>query len=63
MSDYHLRSSPLRYNSLIRVENTPVVYKDKDKDWFLRRIAKVEHLMDDSGKFLSHTTFQTILTT
>ena len=49
MSDYHLRSSPLRYNSLIRVENTPVVYKDKDKDWFLRRIAKVEHLMDDSG--------------
>ena len=30
------------------------------KDWFLKGITKVEHLMDDSGKFLSLTTFQTI---
>ena len=58
MSDYHLRSSPLWYNSLIRVENRPVFYKD----WFLKGITKVEHLMDDSGKFISltGTSFQTI---
>ena len=56
MSDYHLWSSPLWYNSLVRVENRPVFYKD----WFLKGITKVEHLMDDSGKFLSLTTFQTI---
>ena len=56
MSDYHLRSSPLWYNSLIRVENRPVFYKE----WFLKGITKVEHLMDDSGKFLSLATFQTI---
>ena len=57
MSDYHLRSSPLWYNSLKRVENRPVFYKD----WFLKGITKVEHLMDDSGKFLSLTTFQTTI--
>ena len=56
MSDYHLWSSPLWYNSLTRVENRPVFYKD----WFLKGVTKVEHLMDDSGKFLSLTTFQTI---
>ena len=28
MSDYHLRSSTLWYNSLTRVENRPVFYKD-----------------------------------
>ena len=56
MSDYHFRSSPLWYNSLIRVENRPVFYKD----WFLKGITKVEHLMNDSRKFLSFTTFQTI---
>ena len=56
MSDYHLLSSPLWYNSLIRVENIPVFYKD----WFLKGITKVEHLVDDSGKFLSLTSFQTI---
>ena len=56
MSDYHLRSLPLQYNSVIRVENGPVFYKD----WFLKGITKVEHLVDDSGKFLSLTSFQTI---
>ena len=45
MSYYHLRSSPY---SLIRVENRPVF----NKGWFLKGITKVEHLMDDSGKFL-----------
>jgi len=56
MSDYHSRSSPLWYNLLKRVENRPVFYKE----WFLTGITKVEHLMDDSGKFLSLATFQTI---
>ena len=37
MSDYHLRSSPLWYKSLIRVENRPVFYKD----WFPKGITKV----------------------
>lgn len=49
-------SLPSWYNSLKRVENRPVFYKD----WFLKGITKVEHLMDNSEKFLSHTTFQTI---
>jgi len=56
ISDYHFRSSPLWYNSLIRVENRPVFFKE----WFLKRVTKVEHLMDNSGKFLSLTAFQTI---
>ena len=56
MSDYHLQSSPLWYNSLIRVENRPVFFKD----WFLKGITNVEYLMDDSGKFLSLTSFQTM---
>ena len=56
LSDYHLQSLPLWYNSLIRVENRPVFYKD----WYLKGITKVEHLMDDSGKFLPLTAFQTI---
>jgi len=56
VSVYHFRSSPLWYNSLIRVGNRPVFFKE----WFLKGITKVEHLMDDSGKFLSFTAFQTI---
>ena len=55
ISDYHFRTSPLWYNSLVRVENRPVYFKE----WFLKGITKVEHLMDDSGKFLSLTAFQT----
>ena len=55
ISDYHFRTSPLWYNSLVRVENRPVFFKE----WFLKGITKVEHLMDDSGKFLSLTAFQT----
>ena len=58
MSDYHLRSSPLWYNSLIGVENRPVFFSSFQ--WFLKGIRKVEHLMDDSGKFFSLTAFQTI---
>ena len=55
ISDYHFRTSPLWYNSLERVENRPVFLKE----WFLKGITKVEHLMDDYGKFLSLTAFQT----
>ena len=55
ISDYHFRTSPLWYNSLVRVENRPVFFKE----WFLKGITKVEHLMGDSGKFLSLTAFQT----
>ena len=56
ISDHHFRTLPLWYNSLVRVENRPVFFKE----WFLKGITKVEHLMDDSGKFLSLTAFQTI---
>ena len=42
----------------MRVENRPVFYMYKD--WLLKGITKVEHLMDDSGKFLSLATFRTI---
>ena len=55
VSDYHFRTSPLWYNSLVKVENRPVFFKE----WFLKGTTKVEHLMDDSGKFLSLTAFQT----
>ena len=55
ISDYHFRTLPLWYNSLVRVENRPVFFKE----WFLKGITKVEHLRDDSGKFLLLTAFQT----
>ena len=47
-------SSPLWYNSLIRIANKPVFYKD----WHAKGVTKVKHLMDDSGNFLSLPTFQ-----
>ena len=50
----HLISSPLWHNSLIRIANSPVFYKE----WFLKGITKVKHLMDDSSNFLSLTAFQ-----
>ena len=55
ISDYHFPTLPLRRNSLVRVENRPVFFKE----WFLKGITTVEHLMDDSGKFLSLTAFHT----
>ena len=55
ISGYHFRTSPLWYNSPVRVENRPVFFKE----WFLKGITKVEHLIDESGKFLSLTAFQT----
>ena len=50
----HLCSVPLWHNSLLRIGNKPVFYQD----WFLKGISKVNHLMDDSFNFLSHTSFQ-----
>ena len=47
ISDHHLQSSPLWYNSLIRVEKRPVLFKR-----LVPLIIKVKHLMDGSGKFL-----------
>ena len=55
ISDHHFRTLPLWYNSLVRVENRPVFFKE----WFLKGITKVEHLMDESRKFLSLTAFHT----
>ena len=55
ISDYHFRTLPLCYNSLVKIENRPVFFKE----WFLKGITKVEHLMDDSGKFLSLKAFHT----
>jgi len=49
VSYYHFWSSPLWHNSLIRVENRPVLFRD----WLLKGMTKVEHLMDDSAKFVS----------
>ena len=53
-SDEHFFASPLWYNSLIRIENKPVLYKD----WFTKGVTKVKHLMNDSGNLLSLPAFQ-----
>ena len=55
MSDYHLRSSLLRYNSLIRVENRPVFYKDR----FLKGITKEEQLMENFFRLLPSKLYTT----
>ena len=39
----------LWYNSLIRIDNRPIFYKE----WFIKGITKVKHLKDDSNNFLS----------
>ena len=54
VSEDHFLSSPLWYNSLIRIENKPVFYKY----WRVKGVTKVENLMDDSGNFLSLPAFQ-----
>lgn len=50
----HLLSLPLWQNSLIRINNTPVLYTD----WLLKGITQVKHLMDDSHNFMSLESFQ-----
>ena len=51
--DHFFRSS-LWYNSLIRIENKPVFYKE----WHTKGVTKVKHLMDDNGNFLSLPAFE-----
>ena len=54
VSKDHLLSLPLRQNSLIRINNTPVLYTD----WLLKGITQVKHLMDDSHNFMPLGSFQ-----
>ena len=53
-SDDHFLSSPLLHNSLIRIQNKPVMYYD----WISKGITQVKHLLDDSCRFRSLQTFQ-----
>ena len=54
VSEEHLLSSPLWQNSLIRIQNKPAFYKD----WLVKGITQVKHLMDESSNFFSLTAFQ-----
>ena len=45
---------PLWHNSLIRIGNKPVFYKD----WYLKGITKVKHLYGNSADLLSWTDFK-----
>ena len=54
VSEEHLLSSPLCQNSLIRIQNKPVFYKD----WLVKGIMQVKHLMDESSNFLPLAAFQ-----
>ena len=54
MSKDHFLALPLWQNSLIRINNAPVLCKD----WLSEGITQVKHLMDDSNNFLSLTSFQ-----
>jgi len=47
-------SSPLWYNSLIWIDGKPVF----NRDWFLKGITEIRHLMDNSDKFLSPSSFE-----
>ena len=54
VSEEHLLSSPLRQNSLIRIQNKPVFCKD----WLVKGIMQVKQLMDESSNFFSIAAFQ-----
>ena len=54
VSEEHLLSSPLWQNSLIRIQNKPVFYKD----WLVKGIMQVKHLMDESSNFFLLAAFQ-----
>ena len=49
----HFLSMSLWHNSLIRIENRPVYYKE----WYVKGITKVSHLMKDANTFLSFYEF------
>ena len=48
VSKDHFLSLPLRQNSLIRINNAPILCTD----WLSKGITQVKHLMDDSFNFL-----------
>ena len=50
----HLRSMPLRQNSLIRIQNEPILCKE----WIHKGVTQVKHLMDESFNFLSLAAYQ-----
>ena len=54
VSKDHFLVLPLWQNSLIRINNAPVLCKD----WLSKGITEVKHLMDDSNNFLSLANFQ-----
>ena len=52
----HFLSMSLWHNSLIRIENRPVYYKE----WYVKGITKVSHLMKDGNTFLSFYEFNEV---
>ena len=54
VSNNHFLSFPLWQNSLIRIDNAPVLFKD----WLSKGITQVKDLMGDSYNFLSLASFQ-----
>ena len=48
-SEKRFLDQSLWYNSLIRIDNRPIFYKE----WFIKGITKVKHLKNDSNNFLS----------
>ena len=52
-SEAQFLSSPLWYNSHIKIGNRPVF----SKDWSLKGITEVKHILNDSFEFLSLTAF------
>ena len=53
-SENQFHDQCLWYNSLFRIKNRPVFYKD----WFNKGIRKVKDLKDSNNNFLSLTEFQ-----
>ncbi len=54
MSKDHFLSMPLWQNSLIRINNAPVLCKD----WLSKGVTQIKHLMDDSHNLISLVNFQ-----
>ena len=50
----HFRSLPLWQNSVIRIQNAPILCKE----WIQKGVTHVKHLMDESFNFLSLAAFQ-----
>ena len=50
----HFRSLPLWQNSVIRIQNAPILCKE----WIQKGVTQVKHLMDESFNFLSLAAFQ-----